>query len=217
MLRTKNRVFAKNLLNIKFAIFFAFILFFLGIFYLIFFVNLIVLFFSLLGFFIYVFLYTFLLKKRSIYSTLIGSISGALPSVIGCFIVKPVNYLCALILFFMLICWQQVHFYAISLFYFEDYKNSKMPIFTIIHPLKKTIKHMYFYTICFIVFSSFLTFFKFIGLFYFYISLILGVFWLFLIYKLNEIKHLTQNSKYVFKFSLIYIFILNLLMIFNHL
>lgn len=76
---------------------------------------------------IYTLLYT-PLKRRSRWATEVGSISGALPPLLGAAaagnIVAPSAWLLAVALFF----WQMPHFYAIGWIYRDDYRAAKLPL-----------------------------------------------------------------------------------------
>ncbi len=68
------------------------------------------------------------MKSRSCWATEVGSISGALPPLIGAAaannIAAPSAWLLAATLFF----WQMPHFYAIGWIYREDYRTAKLPL-----------------------------------------------------------------------------------------
>ncbi|BGI51534.1 MAG: hypothetical protein BucCj_2900 [Buchnera aphidicola (Ceratovacuna japonica)] len=149
-------------------------------------------FLSFLGFFIYIFLYSLYLKKKSIFSIFIGSISGAMPPIIGYYTVcKKINLI--FILFFIIFfLWQIPHFYIISIFRTKDYKNAKIPIL----PLKTNVFFTVFITsifiICFYIFSSLLYLYNFLGNNFIIFSTLINFIWLFLtllgyFYKNNKI------------------------------
>ncbi|MDE5285915.1 MAG: UbiA family prenyltransferase, partial [Buchnera aphidicola] len=105
---------------------------------------------SIVGFLIYVYLYTYIYKRRSIYSTLIGSFSGSMPSSIGYTAVSNSLDLCCLLLYIIIIFWQMSHFYSISIFRMQDYKNANIPIFSVIHGIYLTRKSIIFYIFLFL-------------------------------------------------------------------
>src|SRR5579871_4902777 len=80
--RTQNRALVQKIIHTQNALVYGFILGLLGFISLIFFTNLLTAFIGFIGFIFYVFLYTFG-KRRTVYGTLIGSISGAVPPVAG--------------------------------------------------------------------------------------------------------------------------------------
>ncbi len=78
------------------------------------------------GFFVYVILYS-LWKRHTVYATLIGSIAGAVPPVVGYCAVSNQLDIGAMILFFMLVLWQMPHFFAIAILHYEDYAAANIP------------------------------------------------------------------------------------------
>lgn len=85
-----------------------------------------------LGIFFYVVVYG-IGKRRSEHGTLIGSISGAIPPVVGYAAYAGTLDLGALLLFLILATWQMPHFYAIALYRQNDYADAKIPVL----PIKK--------------------------------------------------------------------------------
>ena len=75
-------------------------------------------------FILYVLVYT-PIKHRSVYATLIGSISGAVPPVVGYTAVANNLDLGVLILFLILVFWQMPHFYSIAIFRIKGVFASK--------------------------------------------------------------------------------------------
>ncbi|WP_343189368.1 heme o synthase [Buchnera aphidicola] len=138
MRRTKNRILVKNKILYKQAIVYAIAFLIIGLFILFFFVNFLSFLVSLFGIFIYVVLYSLYFKRNSIYSTIIGGISGSIPPFFGYCSVKNSFDFCSFILFLIFLCWQISHFYSISIIYNKDYYNIKLPIFIFIKGINKT-------------------------------------------------------------------------------
>ncbi|MDR3570770.1 MAG: heme o synthase [Candidatus Pacebacteria bacterium] len=132
MKRTKNRALATGELSNENALLFATIIGLIGLTLLIAFVNLLSAFIAFVGFAVYVFAYT-LLKRTTAWATEIGSISGAVPILVGYTAVTNRFDLVALMLFAIMIFWQMPHFFAIALFRFDDYAAANIPTL----PLKK--------------------------------------------------------------------------------
>jgi len=125
----------------------------------------------------YVFFYT-PLKRRTIYSTLIGSIAGATPPVVGYCAVMGVFNIEALILFLILFFWQMPHFYAIAMYRLNDYSAASIPLLPIKKGTKVTKIHIVIYIVAFIITASLLTAFGFTGYIYLSVVLALGFIWL---------------------------------------
>ncbi len=98
------------------------------------------------GFIIYVGVYGFF-KRRSVYGTLIGSLAGAVPPVVGyCSVTNHIDG-GALLLFIVLALWQMPHFYAIAMYRYDDYKAANLPVL----PVKKGMKAAKFQILLYIV------------------------------------------------------------------
>lgn len=177
MKRTQDRPLAKGAISIKSAVSFAVCLVIAGAFLLAAFVNFITLVFALIGFAVYVFWYSFA-KYRTVHGTLIGSIAGAVPPVVGYCAVSNRFDLGAFILFIMIALWQMPHFYAIAIYRLEEYSAASIPVL----PIKKGILaakiQMLLYVAAFVISSLSLTFFGYTGITYAIIVTILGAAWI---------------------------------------
>lgn len=136
---------------------------------------------SLLGFlgvFFYVVPYTMWTKRRTIWNTEVGSISGAMPPLIGWAAVGPdIWHPAAWALFLIMVIWQMPHFYAIAIRKQEDYAAAKIPMLPVVKGEKRTYIQSNIYLIL-LALSSFLFMPLSLGLTL--VSLILGLVWLWL-------------------------------------
>ncbi|MEI8364979.1 MAG: heme o synthase [Parachlamydiaceae bacterium] len=177
MERTKDRALVKKLIPVKNAIFFAIFLGFLGFCVLTWFTPPIGVFLAGIGFFVYVVLYSFW-KYHTVYATLIGSISGAIPPVVGYCTASGHFDLGAFILFMILVLWQMPHFYSIAMYRYDDYQAASIPVL----PVKKGVYiakiHMFLYIIAFILATIALTAFGYTGQFYLAVTSLVGLAWL---------------------------------------
>lgn len=204
MKRTRHRALAREAVPIKATLLIAMILGLLGITLLAVFANQLTALVALSGFFIYVAIYSFV-KYRSTYSTLIGSLAGATPPVIGYCAVTGQLDLKALILFAMIALWQMPHFFAIAIYRLEDYAAAAIPLLPIKKGIKKTKIQMIFYTIAFTATSSLLTFFGYLSSFYLITATALGLCWLYLCLKGLRCNDDKLWARKMFLFSLIVI------------
>ncbi|QCI22900.1 heme o synthase [Buchnera aphidicola] len=211
MKRTSNRVLSKKLLSIQSVLIFAIFLGISGILILTFLVNFLSMILSVFGFFIYVILYSYLYKRRSIYSTFIGSFSGSTPSAIGYTAASNSIDICCILLFVILIFWQMSHFYAISIMRLEDYKKAKIPVFAVVKGIAITKKHIFFYILIFIFFSALLTFLGYLSSNFLFLFLIVNFYWLFLSYSDIKQNNSRNNASQLFYYSIIVIVVFNLL------
>lgn len=96
-------------------------------------------FFGFLGLFLYVVPYTMWSKRRTIYNTEVGSLSGAMPPLIGwTAITSNLMHLEILGLFVIMVLWQMPHFYAIAIRKHNDYKAANVPMLPVIKGFKRT-------------------------------------------------------------------------------
>jgi heme o synthase len=177
MKRTKNRALARDAISQTKVVVFAVCLALAGIFVLNSYSTTLAMWTALFGFFVYVILYG-LSKYRSFHGTLIGSISGAVPPVVGYAAVTGRLDLAAVLLFSMVALWQMPHFYAIALYRQEDYLAASIPVL----PVKKgelvTKIHMLIYVTLFAVSSMAPAFFGLTGPMYLACAICLSLAWL---------------------------------------
>lgn len=112
-------------------------------------VNYLALLVALVGHVAYVGLYTYS-KRHTIHSTLIGTISGSTPPVIGYAAATGRIDVAAGLLFLLLVTWQMPHFYAIGLFRKKDYAAAKLPILPVVRGFEATRRQIIAYTVAFI-------------------------------------------------------------------
>lgn len=214
MSRTQNRALVKKLIPEFHAILFATILGLLGFFLLLCFTNILTTIIALIGFIFYVIVYTFS-KRQTIFSTVIGSISGAVPPVVGYCSYTNNFDLAATLLFLILVIWQMPHFYAIALFRVRDYTEAKIPVL----PVKKSLLHtkiqMLLYAVLFLFVSESLTLFHYTGIVYAIIMVIFSGYWIYLTLQGFKTKNISKWSRRFFFFSLVIIVIFSLLLICN--
>lgn len=177
MARTKNRALPKGLVSLRNALLFANFLALIGISVLAIYTNLLTVFVALLGFFVYLVLYAFL-KYRSFYGTIIGSIAGGVPPVVGYCAVSNSVDAGAFILFMIVVLWQMPHFYAIAIYRFDDYAAASIPVLPIEKGMYITKIHMALYIVAFIMTTLMLTLTDYMGYMYGAVAALLGLAWL---------------------------------------
>lgn len=204
MSRTKNRPLVLGLISLKSALVFAVILGLLGAACLFYFTNLLTTALALIGFFVYVILYSFS-KYHSVHGTLIGSVAGAIPPVVGYCAVSNQFDLGALILFVMMSLWQMPHFFAIGIFRLEDYKDAFIPILPIKRGIHATKIQMVLYIVAFAIIASLLTLFGYTDTWFLIISTALSLCWLLIGILGFRAKNDKIWARNMFKFSLVVI------------
>lgn len=131
MERTKNRAVAIGKISVKSALIYAAIIGLVGIILLGALVNILALSLALLGAVIYIIFYG-IAKRRSVYGTLIGSLSGAVPPIVGYAADTRYLDLGSIILLLILVCWQLAHFYGIALYRKKEYQAAGLPVWPIV-------------------------------------------------------------------------------------
>jgi protoheme IX farnesyltransferase len=207
MIRTQNRALVKGEISEQKAIGFATLLGLFGILFLILYTNLLTTSIALCGFLIYVVLYS-LWKYRSSYATVIGSISGGIPPVVGyCAVVDRFDT-GAFLLFMIVALWQMPHFFAIAVYRFDDYVAASIPVLPVKRGMHVTKMHMLLYIIAFLIPVFMLTMFGYTGYVYLIVIGLLGLFWLLLCLKGFKSTNDKLWGRQMFRFSLVVIMLL---------
>ncbi|MBY6035105.1 heme o synthase [Fictibacillus nanhaiensis] len=164
-------------------------------------------FLGFLGLFFYVVPYTMWSKRRTIYNTEIGSISGATPPLIGWAAIYPdITHPAILGLFVITVIWQMPHFYAIAIRKHDEYKAAKVPMLPVVKGIRRTYIQTNIYLIVLIM-ISFLFISLSLGLVL--VALLLSVAWLSLsIIGYNKMDDSEKWAKSMFIFSLFHMTIL---------
>ncbi len=165
-----------------------------------------------LGFVVYVGLYTLWLKRRSVYGTLVGSLSGATPPVIGYCAVSNEFDSGALILLLIFSLWQMPHSYAIAIFRFKDYQAAAIPVLPVKKGIALTKSHILRYIMAFAPATVMLTFSGHAGLFYFTVATLVSLIWLVMAWKGFQVTDDRVWARQLFIFSIVAITSLSLMM-----
>ncbi|HUO50426.1 MAG TPA: heme o synthase [Candidatus Paceibacterota bacterium] len=128
MERTKNRALATGAISTSFALIFSAILGLVGFGILYALVNPLSAFSALAGFLVYLGLYG-PSKRATPWGVVIGAVAGAIPTFVGYAAATGRIDLPALLLFSILFIWQLPHFFAISLYRYDEYAAAKIPTF----------------------------------------------------------------------------------------
>ena len=145
MQRTRNRATVTGDVSIAHALQFGVALAVLGFGLLIRYTNSIAVGFAVLGYAVYVGVYSLYMKRKSVYGTLVGSLSGAVPPVVGYCAASGQFDAGAAILLLMFSLWQMPHSYAIAIFRFDDYAKANIPVLPVAKGIAKTKLHIVLY------------------------------------------------------------------------
>jgi protoheme IX farnesyltransferase len=210
MERTKKRALVAGRISGRNALIYATILGLLGITILFVYTNALTTALAVLGHFFYVVVYGYF-KRHSTFGTIVGSIPGAVPIIVGyCAVTNRID-LGAVLLFLILVVWQMPHFYAIGIYRLKDYAAAGIPIL----PVEKGIEHtkiqMLFYIAAFIITTVLLFTFGYTGYGYLAIACILGIAWF--VYGIRGIKTKDTDrwARKMFALSLINLLIFSII------
>ncbi|MFC0323445.1 heme o synthase [Gallibacterium melopsittaci] len=213
MERTKNRVLVKGLISVQAAFVLATVLGILGFVTLYFGANPLAMWLAVMGFMVYVFVYSLYMKRHSVYGTLIGSLSGAAPPVIGYCAVSNEFDAGALILLAIFSLWQMPHSYAIAIFRFKDYQTANIPVLPVVKGIAVAKHHIMLYIIAFMFAALMLSIGGYAGYKYLVVAMTVSLWWLCMAlsgYKAENNDHIWARKLFVF--SIITIFTLNIMM-----
>jgi protoheme IX farnesyltransferase len=216
MARTKNRALATGSISVKSALLFAIVLGVLGLAFLGVYTNLLTVGIALFGFFVYVILYSFS-KYYSMHGTLVGSIAGAVPPIVGYTAVSDQLDIGSFILFAILTLWQMPHFFAIAIFRQNDYAAASIPVLPIVKGMRTTKIHMLVYCVVFLAISPLLTVFGFTGYGYFALAVVLSLGWIGLALKgFSPLVNDLRWARKMFAYSLVVITSLSIAMMMDY-
>jgi len=211
MERTKKRALVTNKISVKNALIFGTVLGIVGFGLLLYFTNVLTAFVAFIGFFFYVIVYTFS-KRTTVHSTLLGSISGAVPPVVGYVAVTNHFDIGALLLFLVLVTWQMPHFYAISIFRYADYAAAAIPVLSVKKGMKETKIQMLLYILAFLFVCILFTVFRLTGYLSLIAMLLLGIWWLLLSVKGFKATDEKKWARKLFGASLLVLLVLCLVL-----
>ncbi|MDB6048979.1 MAG: cyoE [Pseudomonas sp.] len=212
MERTKNRVLVQGLVSLKLALIYASLLGLAGVGLLYTKANPLAALFAVIGFVIYVGFYSLYLKRKSVHGTLVGSLSGAMPPVIGYVAVSNSFDLAALTLLVMFSLWQMPHSYAIAIFRFNDYRAASIPVLPVLRGIVVAKRHILIYILAFLVATLMLTIGGYAGFSYLAVAAGMGMYWLYMAWTGYKAVDDTVWARKLFVFSILTITALSVMM-----
>lgn len=151
MARTRTRVLVTGAMSVKAALAHGIVLGVAGFACLALLTPLLTLAWVAFGFVIYVGAYSLWLKRGSVYGTVVGSLSGAVPPVAGYCAAAGHWDNGALILLAMFCLWQMPHSYAIAIFRFADYERARIPVLPVVRGIPAAKRQIVLYILAFFV------------------------------------------------------------------
>ncbi|MGC3873841.1 heme o synthase [Halomonas sp. GXIMD04776] len=213
MQRTRNRALVQGLISVPVALAYATSLGLAGVVILYRMANPLAALFAVAGFIVYVGLYSLYFKRHSIHGTLIGSLSGAMPPVIGYCAVANQFDLGGALLLLIFSLWQMPHSYAIAIFRFDDYKAASIPVLPVVKGIATAKRSIVLYVIAFTAAVLALSLAGYGGYGYLVVAGAASLYWLYL--ALSRYHRVDNNAwaKKQFAFSIIMVMIISLTMV----
>lgn len=165
---------------------------------------------GLAGVFSYVVLYSMWSKRRHVSNTIVGSLSGAIPPLIGWAAVEPSLGLGAWALFLIMFVWQPPHFYALAMKKTDEYGAAGIPMLPVVKGFARTKKSMLAWVVLLFPLPFMLSE---LGTAFLVLATLLNVGWLLLALKGFRVKDDLKWAMSMFIYSLNYMTILFVSMI----
>ncbi|MCY9240747.1 heme o synthase [Bacillus spizizenii] len=154
-----------------------------------------------IGVFTYVVLYTMWTKRRYTINTVVGSVSGAVPPLIGWTAVEGNIGVVAWVLFMILFIWQIPHFLALAIKKTEDYRAANIPMLPVLYGFEVTKRQIIVWVACLMPLPFFLGS---LGLPIVILGLLLNIGWLILGLMGFRSKNIMKWATQMFVYSLNY-------------
>ena len=212
MARTRNRVLAQGRMSPKVAVYYATLLAVAGTSLIWGATNMLCVAIVLTGLMIYVGLYSLYLKRNSVYATLIGSLAGATPPLIGYCAVSNRFDMGAVILLSIFSLWQIPHSYAVAVFRLKDYRMAAIPVLPVKEGILAAKRHIVGYILAFMVATLMLTLGGYTGYNYLVVAATMGLSWLFMAWSGYKTSDDRLWAKRMFVFSVVSITVLSIMM-----
>jgi len=116
-------------------------------------------------------------KRSTPLSTIIGAVCGALPPMAGYVAVTGHIDATAWVLFWVLMVWQLPHFYAISIWRADDYREVGLPVWSVLLGVESTKAQILFWTVAFVMVAPLLTVTSAAGTTYLAVMVAVGIYW----------------------------------------
>ncbi|MBA4715113.1 MAG: heme o synthase [Dehalococcoidia bacterium] len=161
----------------------------------------------------YVIIYSMWLKKKTFHNIVIGGAAGCFPPLVGWSAVTGDLSLSAWYLFAIIFFWTPPHFWALAMLMKDDYSKAKIPMLPSVVGIEATFKPMILHTITLILLTLVMTFVNNkLSYIYFLSCSVLGIYYLYLTFKLYKYYD-RQNNLKVYKFSLLYMMLFSVIVI----
>ena len=170
--------------------------------------------FAVIGFVVYVG-FTAYGQNEQLFQTLVGSISGAAPPVIGYTAVASQFDLGALLIFLGYALWQMPHSWGIAVYRFEDYKNAGIPILPVARSIRRTKIESLIYVILFGITMNALFVYGYANWIYLVILNLMTLYWIYLSIQGFKAEDDQAWAKQYFMFSVKLITVISIIFSFT--
>ena len=161
----------------------------------------------------YVIIYSMWLKKKTFHNIVIGGAAGCFPPLVGWSAVTGDLSLSAWYLFAIIFFWTPPHFWALAMLMKDDYSKAEIPMLPSVVGIEATFKPMALHTITLILLTLVMTFVNNkLSYIYFLSCSVIGIYYLYLTYKLYK-DYDRQNNLKIYKFSLLYMMLFSVIVI----
>ena len=167
----------------------------------------------------YLFVYTMWLKRRTPQNIVIGGAAGAFPPMIGWAAVTGSVSLESIVLFLIIFMWTPPHFWALALYRCRDYERVGVPMLPVVAGPAETRRQIVLYSWVLVPLATLPAFMGFAGTTYLVTSIVSGAIFLYLadrVRRVTEGREGDQAAKQLFGFSILYLFLLFLVLLGEH-
>ncbi len=172
--------------------------------------NYVAAFFLFISIIFYIFIYTIWLKRSTPQNIVIGGAAGALPPVIGWFVVSQDFSMFPVILFMIIFIWTPPHFWALSLYRSDDYQRAGIPMLPVVKGKKVTRLNIMLYSLSLLVIAPAPWYLGYLGNIYGLLTILLTL--IFIYFSWNIYKQKVGSEPILFKYSILYLFLLFMIM-----
>lgn len=216
MARTYSRPIAKGRITSRQASIFATTLAALGFILLYFAVNALTAWLTLASLFGYAVVYTQFLKRATPQNIVIGGLAGAMPPLLGWTAITGEIHGHALLLVMIIFAWTPPHFWALAIHRKADYAKVNMPMLPVTHGIEFTKSIICLYTVLLFVVCLMPYLVGMSGAIYLIGSVILNLRFMQYAWQLKLADEKTDLAMKTFKFSIIHLMALFLILLVDH-
>ncbi|MEZ4620847.1 MAG: heme o synthase [Caldilineaceae bacterium] len=179
-------------------------------------VNLLTALLALSGLLYYIFIYTLLLKRTTTQNIVVGGAAGAIPPLVGWAAVANELSLLPILLFLIVFYWTPPHFWALALMRQKEYGAAGVPMLPVVAGERETHNQILLYSVLLFLVSLAPVFLLLLGPIYLIGALILNGVFLWQALAIHQAP-INGNIWRLYKFSLLYLALLFLMMGIDHL